>query len=120
MQRCQAQFCEPWCAENARLLLNVLPQEATIASVEWSENSNGQVISIDQNGVITAIQEGTAQVTAKVKDMFGNVKTATMTVIVRIPVDSITIQNFTVYVGETIPIPITVSPVDAKKRYLIH
>ncbi|OSX54469.1 DUF5057 domain-containing protein [Anoxybacillus ayderensis] len=101
--------------KNARLLLNVLPQEATIASVEWSENSNGQVISIDQNGVITAIQEGTAQVTAKVKDMFGNVKTATMTVIVRIPVDSITIQNFTVYVGETIPIPITVSPSDAKK-----
>ncbi|MBW7650777.1 DUF5057 domain-containing protein [Anoxybacillus sp. ST4] len=101
--------------KNARLLLNVLPQEATIASVEWSENSNGQVISIDQNGVITAIQEGTAQVTAKVKDMFGNIKTATMTVIVRIPVDSITIQNFTVYVGETIPIPITVSPADAKK-----
>lgn len=101
--------------KNARLLLNVLPQEATIASVEWSENSNGQVISIDQNGVITAIQEGTVQVTAKVKDMFGNVKTATMTVIVRIPVDSITIQNFTVYVGETIPIPITVSPSDAKK-----
>ena len=101
--------------KNARLLLNVLPQEATIASVEWSENSHGQVISIDQNGVITAIQEGTAQVTAKVKDMFGNVKTTTMTVIVRIPVDSITIQNFTVYVGETIPIPITVSPADAKK-----
>nr|WP_255571875.1 DUF5057 domain-containing protein [Anoxybacillus sp. ST70] len=101
--------------KNARLLLNVLPQEATIASVEWSENSHGQVISIDQNGVITAIQEGTAQVTAKVKDMFGNVKTTTMTVIVRIPVDSITIQNFTVYVGETIPIPINVSPADAKK-----
>lgn len=101
--------------KNARLSLNVLPQEATIASVEWSENSNGQIISIDQNGVITAIQEGTAQVTARVKDVFGNVKTATMTVIVRIPVDSITINDFTVHVGETIPIPITVSPADAKK-----
>nr|WP_246346235.1 DUF5057 domain-containing protein [Anoxybacillus mongoliensis] len=101
--------------KNARLLLNVLPQEATIASVEWSENSNGQIISIDQNGVITAVQEGTAQVTVKVKDMFGNVKTTTMTVIVRIPVDSMTINDFTVHVGETIPIPITVSPADAKK-----
>ncbi|MBB6177440.1 uncharacterized protein YjdB [Anoxybacillus tengchongensis] len=101
--------------KNARLLLNVLPQEATIASVEWSENSNGQIISIDQNGVITALQEGTAQVTARVKDVFGNVKTATMTVIVRIPVDSMTINDFTVHVGETIPIPITVSPADAKK-----
>ncbi|EMT46357.1 DUF5057 domain-containing protein [Anoxybacillus flavithermus] len=101
--------------KNARLSLNVLPQEATIASVEWSENSNGQIISIDQNGVISAIKEGTAQVTAKVKDMFGNIKTATMTVIVRIPVDSMTINDFTVHVGETIPIPITVSPADAKK-----
>ncbi|AST06596.1 hypothetical protein AF2641_06915 [Anoxybacillus flavithermus] len=101
--------------KNARLLLNVLPQEATIASVEWSENSNGQIISIDKNGVITAVKEGTAQVTAKVKDMFGNVKTTTMTVIVRIPVDSITINDFTVHVGETISIPITVSPADAKK-----
>ncbi|XWN53283.1 DUF5057 domain-containing protein [Anoxybacillus flavithermus] len=101
--------------KNARLLLNVLPQEATIASVEWSENSNGQIISIDQNGVITAVKEGTAQVTAKVKDMFGNVKTTTMTVIVRIPVDSISINDFTVHVGETIPIPVTVSPADAKK-----
>lgn len=101
--------------KNARLLLNVLPQEATIASVEWSENSNGQIISIDQNGVISAIKEGTAQVTAKVKDMFGNVKTTTMTVIVRIPVDSISINDFTVHVGETIPIPVTVSPADAKK-----
>ena len=101
--------------KNARLLLNVLPQKATIASVEWSENSNGQIISIDQNGVITAIQEGAAQVTAKVKDMFGNVKTATMTVIVRIPVDSISINDFTVHVGETISIPVTVSPADAKK-----
>ncbi|GAC90785.1 surface protein containing Ig-like domains [Anoxybacillus flavithermus NBRC 109594] len=101
--------------KNARLLLTVLPQEATIASVEWSENSNGQIISIDQNGVITAVKEGTAQVTAKVKDMFGNVKTTTMTVIVRIPIDSISINDFTVHVGETISIPITVSPADAKK-----
>ncbi|OOE05663.1 hypothetical protein BO219_01585 [Anoxybacillus kestanbolensis] len=101
--------------KNARLLLNVLPQEATIASVEWSENSNGQIISIDRNGVITAVKEGTAQVTAKVKDMFGNVKTTTMTVIVRIPVDSISINDFTVHVGETISIPVTVSPADAKK-----
>nr|WP_284693476.1 DUF5057 domain-containing protein [Anoxybacillus kestanbolensis] len=101
--------------KNARLLLNILPQEATIASVEWSENSNGQIISIDRNGIITAVKEGTAQVTAKVKDMFGNVKTTTMTVIVRIPVESITINDFTVHVGETISIPITVSPADAKK-----
>lgn len=100
--------------KNLNLVLNVLPQNATISSIQWSESSNGSIVSIDQNGVLTAVNKGSAEVTVKVKDVFGNEQIAKTKAIVRIPVDSISISDFAVNVGETKAIPITVSPSDAK------
>ncbi|WP_027409481.1 DUF5057 domain-containing protein [Anoxybacteroides tepidamans] len=100
--------------KNLNLLMNVSPQNATIASIDWSENSNGSIVSVDKNGVLTAVNKGSAEVTVKVKDLFGNEQIAKTKAIVRIPVDSITISDFTVDVGETKAIPINVSPADAK------
>jgi uncharacterized protein YjdB len=100
--------------KNLNLLLNVMPKDATIAAIEWSENSGNSVVSIDQNGVLTAINNGSAEVTVRVRDVFGNEQMAKTKAIVRIPVESISISDFTVNVGETKPIPITIIPADAK------
>ncbi|MBB3907179.1 DUF5057 domain-containing protein [Anoxybacteroides rupiense] len=101
--------------KNLNLLLSISPQNATVASIEWSEASNGSIVSVDKMGVLTAINKGSAEVTVKVKDAFGNERTAKTKAIVRIPVDSIEMSDFTVRVGETIPIPITVTPADARE-----
>ena len=72
------------------------------------------ILSVDpQTGVVTANAEGSGYVTVKVTDMFGNVKEAKTYVTVRIPVESIEVNDLTLKVGETQPLPITITPTDA-------
>ena len=78
-------------------------------NVEWTSSDN-KVATVDENGVVTALAEGTAVITAKVGD-----KTASVTVTVKgIPITSITIDAPSkVLVGGNVDIKVTVNPTDA-------
>ena len=78
-------------------------------NIEWI-SSDIKVATVDENGVVTAVAEGTAVITAKVGD-----KTASITVTVKaIPITSITIDAPSkVLVGGNVDIKVTVNPTDA-------
>ncbi len=78
-------------------------------NVEWI-SSDIKVATVDKNGVVTAVAEGTAVITAKVGD-----KTASVTITVKaIPITSITIDAPSkVLVGGNVDIKVTVNPTDA-------
>ena len=53
--------------ETATVIATVLPADATDPSLTWS-SSNTAAATVDQDGVVTAVKEGTAAVTAKAKN----------------------------------------------------
>jgi uncharacterized protein YjdB len=63
--------------ETATIIATVKPDNATNKTVTWS-SSNASVASVDANGTVTAVAEGSATITAKAGD-----KSATCTVTVK-------------------------------------
>jgi len=64
-----------------RLLVSVKPRTATNKTATWAVTSGADVVSVDGSGLIRALKEGTATVTATVSG-----KTATCTVNVTKPI----------------------------------
>ncbi len=94
------------------LLAAVLPENATNQAVVWS-SSNDDVISVTQEGVITALNAGTATITATAKD--GSEKSGLTEVItVVIPITNIAISgNSTeLEVGEEETLTCTLTPAE--------
>lgn len=52
----------------AQMVATVLPAEATGWTISWSSD-NGDVASVDQNGKVTALSEGTANITAAIGEI---------------------------------------------------
>jgi len=83
--------------ESLTLTATVAPDNATDKTVAWS-SSNAAVATVDNNGVVTAVAEGTATITAKAGD-----KSATCVVTVKASVpdgiDQLTMDNgqWTIY-----------------------
>ena len=99
------------------LTATVAPSDATNKNITWSSNNTG-VATVSNNGIVTAVSEGTATITVKTVD--GN-KTATCAVTVTpILVNSITLNRSTasVEVGSTVSLTATVSPSNAADRTL--
>ena len=101
--------------ETLTLTATVKPDNATDKTVTWSSNKTA-VATVDANGKVTAVAQGTAIVTAKAGD-----KTATCTVIVMktdIPVESITLDKYYLELteGETGTITATVKPDNATNK----
>lgn len=104
-------------SENLMTKLSLFPNELhkEDVTITWSESSNGSILTIDPNtGVVTAVNQGTAQVTAVVTDAFGNKREATCNVTVRTPIKSIALNDMTIQVGEEQDLQLTVDPVEAK------
>jgi len=91
------------------LVLNILPSNATDKTVTWS-SSNTSVATVDADGKVTAVAEGTAVITAKAGD-----KSASCVVTVTQPVTGITLNKTatTLTVGGTEQITATVTPANA-------
>ena len=53
--------------ENYQLNYNIVPENATNKSVTWS-SSNNNVATVDNNGLVTAISEGSATIEVETKD----------------------------------------------------
>jgi len=97
------------------LIAYVSPSDATDQSVTWS-SSAPTIASVDAQGQVTALVEGTAVITAKAGE-----KSATCEVTVAkkvIPVSSITLDNTSLVMikGETATLMATVSPADATDK----
>lgn len=101
--------------ETLTLTATVNPADATNPAIEWS-SSDVAVATVDENGVVTAVSEGEATVTAT--SVADPTKTASCKVVVKKPfiaVDGITLSETTakLEIGSTITLTATVSPENA-------
>ena len=98
--------------ESATLKATVNPNDATDKTITWS-SSNGSIVSVDQDGTIHGIKQGSADILAKAGD-----KQATCTVTVVKRVSSVTLdkENLTLLVGNTATLTATVLPEDATDK----
>lgn len=97
------------------LTATVSPRNATDKTVTWT-SSNPAVATVDQNGLVTAVNSGNATITASAGDF-----SATCEVSVVIPVTSISLssKNLTLKVGETAMLDATILPEDATDKNVI-
>ena len=102
--------------ETLALTATVAPSGAADKTVTWS--SSDESVATVENGVVTAVKEGTATITVTTKD---GGKTATCTVTVKaapVPVTGVTLDKTTaeVRVGETVTLTAAVAPEDATDK----
>ena len=100
------------------LTATVLPEDADNREVTWL-SGNEDVVTVDNNGVVTAVAPGTATVTVSTLD--GSNLSATCEIRVVKPVvlvESITLNvtEATMNVGDTMMLTVTVVPEDADNR----
>ena len=104
--------------ETMNLTATVNPDDATDKSITWS-SSNTNVASVDANGKVTAMAEGTATITATANDGSGVKASCEVTVEKKvILVNQITLSQTTATLteGETITLTATVTPDDATDK----
>ncbi|MBR5596918.1 MAG: Ig-like domain-containing protein [Lachnospiraceae bacterium] len=93
-----------------KLTATVAPENASDASVSWS-SSDEKVATVDGEGNVKALKEGTATITAVTKD--GNCKaTCAVTVKAKVAQTTITLDktSVTLKTGETLTLKATVTP----------
>ena len=101
--------------ETSQLVATILPENATNKSVTWASN-NLEVVTVSNNGLVTAIAVGTATISATAGD-----KTATCSVTVLesvVPVSSILISPSSIglEVGNSQTLSATVLPANATNQ----
>ena len=101
--------------ESAQLHHVIEPANATIQGVTWT-SSNKKIVSVDENGVITAHKQGNATITCKATD--GSGKYAKIKVYVELPTEQIVLNKTAVevYEGTTYTLKATIKPASKTKR----
>ena len=102
-----------YCGDTVTVETKILPEDNTNGAVIWT--SDNEKVATVKDGVITALSQGTAVITAKTQD---SGKTATCTVTVKKHTDGIKISstNETLYVGKSVTLKAEVSPADATEK----
>ena len=101
--------------QTTMLVATVSPADATDKTVTWS-SSNASVASVDEKGVVTALQEGSAVITASAG---GQSASCLVTVAKKVvPVSSVTLDrtSVTLEIGASTTLVATVSPSDATDK----
>lgn len=103
--------------EKLELTSTIVPENATNKKVQWS-SSDTNVAVVTQEGVLTAVREGTADITVTTED--GN-KQAVCKVTVEIPVTQIDLSQteLSMPAGETASLTASVKPENATNKKLI-
>ena len=104
--------------DETKIEITVNPEDATIKDVIY-ESGDSTVVTVDENGNITAVGEGTTTVTVSSKD--DPTKKDTITITVKKPVTEITLEKekTILYVDETEDLVVTVNPEEATNKKLI-
>jgi len=91
----------------------VYPENATDKSVSWASD-NETVATVDENGQVTAVAVGTANITVTTRDG-GKTANCAVTVVEPIHVESVTLDkhNLSLVVGDNDYLTATISPTDA-------
>ncbi|OMF38097.1 hypothetical protein BK133_03740, partial [Paenibacillus sp. FSL H8-0548] len=105
--------------EQAPLTANVAPEDATNKAVTWS-SSNENVVTVDADGLLTAVKAGTANITVTTVDG-GLSATAAVTVeaaVINVPVADVTLDKteVTLTEGEQAALTATVAPENATNK----
>ncbi len=97
----------------ATLKATVLPEDSTDKELSWS-SSAPEVASVE-NGVVTALKAGSAEITVRVANI-----SAKCMVTVTVPVESVTLDltTLTLEIGQKTSLKATVSPADATNATL--
>ena len=101
--------------ENFTLTASVYPSNATNKSVSWS-SSNTNIATVDSNGKVTGVNEGTATITATTVDG-GKTASCTVTVLKRdVTGVSLDKHELLLYPNETYRLTATITPSNASIR----
>ena len=102
--------------ETTRLTVVVTPQDADDVSVTWYSNNSG-VATVDDGGRVTAIEVGTAVITATTNDGSGLSAKCTVTVTPK-EVDDISINKeiLKMEIGDIEQLTVVISPADADDK----
>lgn len=98
--------------ENYKLEANIIPDNATDQTIIWSSNKES-IAKIEEDGKITAIKSGTAEILAMTAD--GSDLTARCIVSIHNPVTAVTLdkKNISMHVNESMSLQATCTPIDA-------
>jgi uncharacterized protein YjdB len=97
---------------------NIYPLNATNKQLTWTSSDSG-IATVDQNGNITGITNGTATITATALDGSNTTGSFIVTILTgTAPVTGITLANSStiIYIGTTFALPFTIVPVDAANK----
>jgi uncharacterized protein YjdB len=102
-----------------QLTATISPSSGTLKTVSWSSNDTA-VATVDNTGLVTAVGEGEATISAATTDGSGLSATCDVTVNPPIPVTSVTISEpgASLYVGGKIKLAATVLPENATYKTL--
>lgn len=103
--------------DSEMLVASILPENASNKNISW-ESDNAEIVSVDQNGLVTANAAGSATITVTTED---GGKTATCNVTVTtevIPVTGVSLDKTSIELaeGETESLVATVSPDNASDK----
>ena len=105
-----------------QLTATITPTDASNQVLAWT-SSNEAAATVDENGLITAVGNGTSVITATATDGSGISASCTVTVTdpTNIPVESITLENTTLSIEamDTVLLGVTIAPGDAANKALV-
>ena len=92
---------------DSTLEATITPANVTDKTVKW-RSSNTNIATIDENGVIRAVDKGTVNITAETE----NGKTAVCVVTISNPAQSIALEDISLHVGGSKTLAPTINPAD--------
>lgn len=100
----------------------ITPENVTETAVTYS-SSDDEITSVDEDGVVTAVSQGTAVITATVASGENTTISASCEVIVTQPVEGVSFEVEELYLavdGEAKEIPVVITPADATNQTVTY
>lgn len=104
-------FYEIYIGETAEIKANILPEDVTCKNVSFI-SSDADVAAVDENGVVTGVNDGTVTITV-ITDDNGTQTTCTVKVCKKETSVNLSAEAITIEAGQTRPVVATVLPADA-------
>ncbi len=104
--------------DTAELTVEFLPEDVTEKEIIWSSSAD-EIATVDENGKITAVSKGEAEIIAKSKANEEVFAKCLVTVTRAVKDIDIAQSRYTTYKGRELPLEVTFTPVDATNQALI-